>query len=444
MIRVSTLFGVAGAMLAAVLVLSGAGNPSFAQDKKPSASNAALTAGVKAFDAGKTDTAITSLTAALRAGGLEGPQMAKALYYRGVAFRKSGKPAQAISDLTSALWIKGGLTDSDRNKAIAERQTAYREAGLGDTAPATITPDSGVPSPPSSSQVALKAEAPAKSAAPPPSRQPAAAANQSWQTTKAVAAPAATAGNGGSASGSTSLPSTITSQLGPPPSTGLSAMPAGQSSPPPSTGGDGLSSAASSVGESISNSLSGVGSFFSTMFSSNAAGSGDGSTSAATSPVATLAPVTSTGSTAPAAMPAPPSSATSAWNSTTMGDGQVAKPAAEKKVAALAPPAAPKPSTAKPVTKSQKAPAKAAALGKFKLQVAALRSEAEAQKVAQQLRSEFGSQIGAAGPEIDAAAIGNMGTFYRVRVGPYGSIEQPKQLCAVLRPKGFDCLVVTN
>ena len=59
--------------------------------------------------------------------------MAKALYLRGVAYRQQGKPAQAISDLTSALWLKGGLADSDRADAIKQRTAAYGDAGLTET-----------------------------------------------------------------------------------------------------------------------------------------------------------------------------------------------------------------------------------------------------------------------------------------------------------------------
>jgi cell division protein FtsN len=46
--------------------------------------------------------------------------------------------------------------------------------------------------------------------------------------------------------------------------------------------------------------------------------------------------------------------------------------------------------------------------------------------------------------EIDEAVIGSMGTFYRVRLGPYADAKEPTQLCKTLRPQGFDCLVVTQ
>ena len=56
--------------------------------------------------------------------------MAKALLYRGMAYRQQQKPAQAISDITSALWLKGGLSPTDRTSALQQRAAAYQEAGL--------------------------------------------------------------------------------------------------------------------------------------------------------------------------------------------------------------------------------------------------------------------------------------------------------------------------
>jgi len=37
-----------------------------------------------------------------------------------------------------------------------------------------------------------------------------------------------------------------------------------------------------------------------------------------------------------------------------------------------------------------------------------------------------------------------MGSFYRVRLGPYASAKEPQHLCGSLRSSGFDCLVVTQ
>ena len=77
------------------------------------------------------------------------------------------------------------------------------------------------------------------------------------------------------------------------------------------------------------------------------------------------------------------------------------------------------------------------------MQVAAVRSREEADLLVARLLSEHGGALGGRDPQVDEAGIGNMGTFYRVRVGPYADAKEPKQLCGTLG-NGFDCLVVTN
>src|SRR4029078_12632242 len=93
------------------------------------AARQAYDAGLKAFANGKYQPAIDQLSAAVKAGGLSSTEMAKALYTRGAAYKKQDKPGLAISDLTSALWLKNGLTGNDRQAATAERAEAYKMAG---------------------------------------------------------------------------------------------------------------------------------------------------------------------------------------------------------------------------------------------------------------------------------------------------------------------------
>jgi cell division protein FtsN len=88
--------------------------------------------------------------------------------------------------------------------------------------------------------------------------------------------------------------------------------------------------------------------------------------------------------------------------------------------------------------------ASARAAGKYKLQVAAVRSREEAERLAASLAGYQAVQSGLVSPEIDEAVIGSMGTFYRVRLGPYADAAEPGQLCKTLKPQGFDCLVVTQ
>lgn len=87
---------------------------------------------------------------------------------------------------------------------------------------------------------------------------------------------------------------------------------------------------------------------------------------------------------------------------------------------------------------------KTSASGKYRLQLASVRSREEADRLVQQLLTAHGQDIGGAEPVVDETVIGNMGTFYRVRIGPYADASEPKKLCSTLKPQGFDCQVVTQ
>ncbi len=105
-----------------------------------------------------------------------------------------------------------------------------------------------------------------------------------------------------------------------------------------------------------------------------------------------------------------------------------------------APPVIPVASAPQQVSKAKQANAG----GKYKLHIAALRSRAEAETLAQQLASKHGGDLAQRAPMVDEAVIGSMGTFYRVRVGSYANSDEPRGVCNKLRTSGFDCLVVTN
>jgi cell division septation protein DedD len=82
--------------------------------------------------------------------------------------------------------------------------------------------------------------------------------------------------------------------------------------------------------------------------------------------------------------------------------------------------------------------------GKYKVHVAAVRSRAEAEALAQRLNAQYGQALASRTATVDEATIGSMGKFYRVRVGSYATAEEPRGLCNTLRNSGYDCLVVTN
>ena len=90
----------------------------------------ALRAGLKAQKARRHSAAVKQFSRAINSGGLKRKQMSLALYHRAISARLLKRPAQAISDLNSALYVKGALTPTNRAKAIEERAKAYRDAGL--------------------------------------------------------------------------------------------------------------------------------------------------------------------------------------------------------------------------------------------------------------------------------------------------------------------------
>ena len=111
-----------------------------AKKTDPATTQSTIEAAAKLLESGKTDQAVAALTGVIAGGNLPPVVMARALYLRGAAYRKQSKPALAISDLTSALWLKGGLADADRKDALQQRAAAYSEAGLtdqGQNAPAS-------------------------------------------------------------------------------------------------------------------------------------------------------------------------------------------------------------------------------------------------------------------------------------------------------------------
>jgi len=340
-----------------------------------------LEAAIKAYESGKADEAIKGLDAALRAG-LSGQQIARALYYRGLANRKLGKPGLAISDLTSALWLKDGLVGADREAALKNRAAAYQEAGI-----------SSVPDVPQSSNSVADAS----------TTNP-----TGWQT-------AMSNSPGGPATPATPALAAAT------PSSTPAAPASAPAAPAPQTSG-------------------GMGGFFSSIGS--IFGGGSSSTPA---PNANDGAVTTSSISPPAPQPAPapapaavdaPAAAPASWGDTTQV--KTAAPGPDVGTAFVT-----KVSTSSNESKPEKAAAREPS-GKFRLQVAAVRSRSEADALAAKLMADHGSELGPRQPEISEAVLGNMGTFYRVRIGPYADAKEPQQLCGGLRSSGFDCLVVTQ
>ncbi len=110
--------------LAVLLLLSG--GPARAQ-------NALLIEGFAALKAGKNKIAAKTFTDALGSSKLSQAQTAKAYFGRAQAYEALQKPAQAIADLTSAIWL-GELSPADLASAKAKRTKAYAGLGVGQPA----------------------------------------------------------------------------------------------------------------------------------------------------------------------------------------------------------------------------------------------------------------------------------------------------------------------
>jgi len=465
------------------------------------AAQRAYAAGSKAFEAGDMAAAQQQLSAALAGGGLPNSQMARALYLRGAASRRLGKPAQAISDLTTAVWLKGGLSDTDKAKANEERQLAYREAGLGDTPPPIgaapldqstksaaggVTPSKpgtqvvqvteqsfwnnfSMPTLPSltgSSQPAQPTETAAAAAAPQaesgqsssfwsflsPGSPPAEASAGAAAPALGIAPQPASAETGvaGSLTGAPAVvPTSWETQTAAvavssepaaaavPIASGYASQPVAETGISPMGALSGFSSgptAGASPPSTLSNPLAGTGTAVSNFFG-NMFGSGSSAPAEpATSPVMT-------GSTEQPPHWGAETTAATGQTSSMVQRGPDSPPPSSGGDALLPWGAA---SSAAPAAA---APAKVAAVGgagKYKLQVAAVRSRAEADRLAQTLTAYPPVREGKVTAEIDEAVIGSMGTFYRVRLGPYANASEPNQLCKTLKPQGFDCLVVSQ
>ena len=427
-----------------------AGEPPSAQAAAQKASELAkraYEAGAKSYSAGKYQPAVDALSAALRGGGLQSAEMARALYLRGLAYKKLSKPGLAISDLTSALWLKNGLSEADRKSATSERAEAYKQAGLGDGNTGADEVAVNEPAVPGASTSSTKAPAT------PPAAAPAARAPVPAPVPQASAA--VTTGAAKASSDGVPQPLSMVNDVpAPPPATASkTATDMGEAqvaaleqprviagSSTPTTAGGPVNQAAAleqplveptkpappsatvanpanpNVTAGQTQNKSSVAGFFSNLFSS-------GSSEAQQAP----APPVTTASTAQTAQ-------TSSWTAPATA-APAGKPAKDAKqvVAAAEPPAPPVPAAA-PAVKG----------GKFKAHIAAFRSRAEADALAQKLAAEHAAALASRAPTVDEAVIGSMGKFFRVRVGSYATADETRGLCNTLRNSGYDCLVVSN
>jgi hypothetical protein len=82
--------------------------------------------------------------------------------------------------------------------------------------------------------------------------------------------------------------------------------------------------------------------------------------------------------------------------------------------------------------------------GNLRIQIAAVRTQAEAQALAAKVMREHAGTLAKREPQIDQTIMGNMGSFYRVLIGPFASAQETQSICAKLKGTGLDCLVTAQ
>ena len=123
----------------------------------------------------------------------------------------------------------------------------------------------------------------------------------------------------------------------------------------------------------------------------------------------------------PSSQPKPPS-VTTAWTTQTQAEAGAAP---ETRVA-TASPAVPVPS---------------AGGGNYRLQLSPTRSEAEAQGLWKQVIKQ-NQQLAGLRPQIEKTDMGNLGTFYRLQIGPFPDKAESFKVCNALKRSGVDCFLV--
>lgn len=356
---------------------------------------AKLAAAVKALDAGQYKSAVQKFTQAMRADGLSTNQVAKALYMRGIANRNADQPAQAISDITSALWLKG-LSNKELALARMNRAQAYRAVGMDSLAEADISQ-----------------------------------ARQLDPNAKVAAAPVR------SGTGNASVPAFTTqvqtasrkAERQPIPSFETSItqsetrVAARQSAPKPKLvpsfrtsilPNDVARARSEDKDQQAGGNASGdekpgtVGRFLGGFWKKK---NDDGK---AETPVKPPAPAAAT-----------------QWNQTT-------RVAVAPRVSA---PARQPASTASP------APTPSAASGGgagYRIQLAAVRSQEEADATWKRLSSRHKALLGGHTPVIRRTALGSLGTFYRIQLGPFSDKKQSTELCNSFKRDGLDCFILAR
>src|SRR5262245_14392685 len=392
------------------------------------AQDAGLKSGAASIAAGKYSDAVRQLSATINSEAASPGEAAKALYLRGIAYRKLNEPARAAADLGAAVWL--GLPEPDRVKALVNRGLAYRAAGLSNEAEAELASARKVGG--SSEVDKLIAEGGAIESA----------ASLAAFSTEVRPGDQATASNEGSSWFSLSrfrnrsgTPAPAAPQPEAAPTRTASASPQwttttskpGEETKPSDAEAPGAWSTSVANADPPSNTTSATrnGNRFTRWFGSVS--------ESAPAPAPEPTPATQTAAATPQPSKSPSAAASSSW-STTTEDASAAGGSEKKSSWRLFGRTAEAEPAAEPA-------AQAPASGGYKLQLANSRSEGEANSLWKKISQSEG--LSGVSHEIEKIEIGNFGTFYSLKIGPFPDKAQSVKVCNALKRNGIDCLPAT-
>ena len=371
-----------------------------------------LRRGEASLNSGQFNDAARQLSATVNDKDSTINQVARALYLRGIAYRRAGYPGQAVSDLGAAIWL--GLPSSDKARAYVNKGLAFQAAGMASQSSSAMAQarrysnastverlkaqDGGV-APVASSSIAdyvpgaslwnkvVPSFGSSNKTGEPVSAQASEASAQSTAAAEPQAAPTSgweasvDDGSGGNAVsrwwGSVAGGGASRSQPAPSPTNPI-ATPSAQSAAAARTTTATRTAAAPPSAESWA---------ANTEVSNGSGGSGIGGWF---------------------------SRQTAAATAVVTGGGRAATGSARQ-----------------PITGAG-----------YTVQLANSRSKSEAEALWNKAKRS-NSSLASASPRIETVNLGNLGTFYTVKIGPFASQSQGTKICNSLKRGGTDCSVIS-
>jgi|GEM_PF-2806926 len=422
------------------------------------AENQALTTANAALKSGKFSFVVKTIDKALKSGSLDTKDMSRALLYRGLAYQSLNKSAQSISDLTNAVWM-GGLTQSEKAEALKYRARAFDAGGISARAKSDKADAARLASglPKTGTLVGVPAN-PIKTASKPKSGFGSGIGTgisdffgniiPGSSTPKKPALPA------------TSLPIVKAPKIIAPAPAVVASVPKVVAAAPVVVAAPkaAVKAVAPAVQPTTTRTVASTRSAASIAASKARSAARDAAITRQTQ--ITANPATSAWSTDINQVASAPAKKTNSGSGLGLGGvtdffGNIfggTKTATTVKKSAPAPKttaqipvvkSAPVRTAALDIKKAQPT-AKAPAQGRYKLQIATVRSKEEASTIMASLRSRYGSVVAKHPARIDEAVVGNMGTFYRVRLEAFDSKKTALRTCNKLRASGLDCFPVAR